>query len=134
MRKASFVMARIIEASPGGSGGAGSDRPIDLVHLARSTFGDKDLEFEVLGLFERQSALLISRIDGASDDKTWRDCAHTLKGSAQGIGAWRVARTAECVEKSQDDRRSRAAVEALDALKSAVAEANATIRGLVARR
>jgi hypothetical protein len=34
---------------------APDDRPIDLVHLARATLGDRSLEREVLQLFDRQS-------------------------------------------------------------------------------
>ena len=41
---------------------APDDRPIDLVHLARTTLGDRSLEREVLQLFDRQSTLLIARM------------------------------------------------------------------------
>ena len=41
------------------------DRPIDLVHLARMTLGEPNLEHEVLGLFDRQAAML--RATGAFD-------------------------------------------------------------------
>jgi Hpt domain len=70
---------------------------IDLAHLARMTLGERSLEAEVLTLFDRQAAVLLARM---------RDCApaavaafaHTLKGSARGIGAWRVAAAADAVE------------------------------------
>ncbi len=73
---------------------APDDRPIDLVHLARMTLGDRSLEREVLQLFDRQSALLIARMRSAAPPGI-ATLAHTLKGSARGIGAWRVARAAE---------------------------------------
>lgn len=111
-----------------------ADRPVDLVHLARQTLGDKSLELEVLSLFERQSMLLLGRLDSARDARARREAAHTLKGSAQGIGAWRVARTAERVETCDLEVGAADAAEAVDALRSAVAEANATIRGLVCAR
>ena len=76
---------------------APDDRPIDLVHLARMTLGDRSLEREVLQLFDRQSTLLIARMRAASPEGIAL-LAHTLKGSARGIGAWRVARAAEAVE------------------------------------
>ena len=38
------------------------DRPIDLVHLARMTLGERSLEREVLQLFDRQSTLLLARM------------------------------------------------------------------------
>jgi HPt (histidine-containing phosphotransfer) domain-containing protein len=121
-------MARLMSGAS--SSVAVVDRPVDLVHLARQTLGDKSLELEVLTLFERQSMLLLGRLDAAADDRARREAAHTLKGSAQGIGAWRVARSAEKVEASAEAEASAA----MEALRSAVAEANATIRGLVAQR
>src|SRR5205085_2261563 len=42
------------------------ERPIDLVHLSRMTFGDRSLEREVLALFDRQAAILVARMAGAS--------------------------------------------------------------------
>ena len=76
---------------------APDDRPIDLVHLARITLGDRGLEREVLQLFDRQSTLLIARMRAAAPDAIAHH-AHTMKGSARGIGAWRVARAAEALE------------------------------------
>jgi HPt (histidine-containing phosphotransfer) domain-containing protein len=75
------------------------DRAIDLVHLSRMTFGDRALEREVLALFARQSAQMLAKIDGADADGL-RILAHTLKGSASGVGAWMVASAASDVEKS----------------------------------
>jgi HPt (histidine-containing phosphotransfer) domain-containing protein len=76
---------------------APDDRPIDLVHLARITLGDRSLEREVLQLFDRQSTLLITRMRAAAPGGL-AHLAHTMKGSARGIGAWRVARAAEALE------------------------------------
>jgi HPt (histidine-containing phosphotransfer) domain-containing protein len=76
---------------------APDDRPIDLVHLARATLGDRGLEREVLQLFDRQADQLIARMRSATPASI-ATLAHTLKGSARGIGAWRVARAAEMLE------------------------------------
>src|SRR3954468_22970196 len=76
---------------------APGDRPIDLVHLARTTLGDRSLEREVLQLFDRQSTILIARMRTVPPAGVVA-LAHTLKGSARGIGAWRVARAAELLE------------------------------------
>ena len=70
-------------------------RAIDLVHLARQTLGDRSLETEILALFVKQSEGLCARIAGASGEQARRDLAHTLKGSARAVGAWRVAAAAE---------------------------------------
>jgi HPt (histidine-containing phosphotransfer) domain-containing protein len=56
--------------------------------------------------------------------------AHTLKGSARGIGAWRVAAAAEAVEQAAETER----LAAIDALAAAVAEIKAEIAGLLAVR
>ena len=72
-------------------------QPIDRAHLTRMTLGDRSLEREVLQLFERQAEMLLvrmSEVEAASVPAL----AHTLKGSARGIGAWNVARAAEALE------------------------------------
>ena len=51
----------------------------------------------MLQLFDRQSTLLIARMRSAAPDGVAM-LAHTMKGSARGIGAWRVARAAEALE------------------------------------
>src|ERR1700709_1159514 len=73
------------------------EQPVDLVHLSRMTLGDRDLEREVLQLFERQAAMLLERMPGAGPAHV-AAMAHTIKGSARGIGAWQVARYAETLE------------------------------------
>ena len=72
-------------------------RPIDLVHLARMTLGERSLEREVLQLFDRQAMLLMERMQAAPLEAV-PTLAHTLKGSARAIGAAQVARAAEAVE------------------------------------
>ena len=80
--------------------------PIDLIHLARQTHGDGDLETELLGLFRRQAGQIMERLsaDLPGDAIPWRaDLAHTLKGSARAIGATRVAIKAEIYEVQARD-------------------------------
>jgi HPt (histidine-containing phosphotransfer) domain-containing protein len=72
---------------------------IDQVHLERMTLGDRSLEREVLELFARQTAMTLERIAG-SGPACAAAAAHTLKGSARGIGAWRVAEAAERLENA----------------------------------
>ena len=105
---------------------APDDRPIDLVHLARATLGDRSLEREVLQLFDRQSALLIARLRNAGPDGVAM-IAHTLKGSARGIGAWRVARAAEAVELAGGTESGAA----LERLAATTDEARAVIADLL---
>ncbi len=72
---------------------------IDRSHLSRMTFGDQSLEREVLQLFDRQAELLMERMN-ASEPAAVATLAHTLKGSAAGIGAGRVARAAAAAEQA----------------------------------
>jgi len=72
---------------------------IDEDHLGRMTLGDRSLEREVLEIFARQTTLMMERMAGASPAIA-AAAAHTLKGSARGIGAWRVASAAEQLEQA----------------------------------
>lgn len=112
------------------------DRPIDLVHLARQSLGDRDLEIELLNLFDRQAEQIMARLKSecGGGDRRWRhDLSHTLKGSARAVGAARVARAAQAYEAllygtASDD----ALQQAVALLDEKVAEAQARIRELVA--
>jgi HPt (histidine-containing phosphotransfer) domain-containing protein len=75
------------------------DQPIDVTHLARMTLGDSSLEREVLQLYDRQAEMLLARMQQAGAAAAAAH-AHTLKGSSSGIGAWKVARAAEAVERA----------------------------------
>lgn len=108
---------------------APDDRPIDLVHLARTTLGDRSLEREVLQLFDRQSTLLIARMRTAQPPGILT-LAHTLNGSARGIGAWRVARAAEALELAASNSTDEVGG-ALDRLSAATDEARAVIADLL---
>ena len=91
-------------AMPGGeSAGPAGARPVDLAHLARQTMGDRELEREVLQLFVQQALAVRARIA----DATARErllLAHSLKGSARGVGAFAIADCAAELEESPDDK------------------------------
>jgi HPt (histidine-containing phosphotransfer) domain-containing protein len=97
-----------VEASVPAQGERGS--PIDRVHLARMTLGERRLECEVLALFVRQADMLLQRM-GRVEPKAVAAAAHTLKGSARGIGAWQVAGAAERVERAKPAGLNRALAE-----------------------
>ncbi len=116
---------------------AGDDRKlaaIDATHLERMTLGDRRLEREVLELFLRQTAIMLDRVVNAPPPLA-AAAAHTLKGSARGIGAWRVARAAELLEQAAADGGEVAPRhnsvhdlrEAIEELKAASLEAGAAI-------
>ncbi len=103
--------------------------PIDHVHLARYTFGNRALEIEVLKLFAEQAPSYLEQLGSATTEKAWRDAAHTLKGSARAVGALAVAVTsehAETLRASTDTELRRRAVED-------VADALAAVCGYIGR-
>jgi HPt (histidine-containing phosphotransfer) domain-containing protein len=107
----------------------GASETIDRGHLARMTFGDRSLEREVLGLFDRQATILIERMRGG-EPAAVASLAHTLKGSAAGIGADRVARTAGAAEMAAGLTAAECS-QAIDQLAQAVEEARALIAQLL---
>ncbi len=109
-----------------------STRPVDLVHLARYTLGDNMIEREVLGLFRRQSQLFLQRLNEAVSHTAWRQAAHTIKDSALGIGAWRIAKTAEYAEALEGDALSERHRWVIQDLEQRIEEANGFIGSLLA--
>jgi HPt (histidine-containing phosphotransfer) domain-containing protein len=112
---------------------APAEPAIDHAHLARMTLGDAHLEAEVLALFDRQATLILARMAGATPAAI-AAFAHTLKGSARGIGTWRVATAAETVERAARDGARAALAEAVCELAAAVREVQAAIGELAAAR
>jgi HPt (histidine-containing phosphotransfer) domain-containing protein len=123
---------------------APSKSAVDLAHLCRMTLGDRALEREILQLFSRQTDMLMARMQDAAPASV-AAMAHTLKGSARGIGAWRVADAADVVElavaagrrnveqEPKPDRRPDLAT-AVEALRSAADETRAAIADLLRSR
>jgi HPt (histidine-containing phosphotransfer) domain-containing protein len=100
---------------------------IDEVHLERMTLGDRSLEREVLEIFARQTTLTLERIADSGPARA-AAAAHTLKGSARGIGAWRVALAAERLEEAAAGEGDEAAMlAAIAELEVASFEARAAI-------
>jgi HPt (histidine-containing phosphotransfer) domain-containing protein len=100
---------------------------VDLAHLARMTLGEKGLEREVLDLFERQADMLLARM-AAEEPRMLGALAHTLAGSASGIGAWRVAEVATALERAAAVPATGVLAGLIDHLAAAVAEVHAAIR------
>jgi len=113
-------------SAPAATSAAPAIDAIDLQHLSRMTLGERSLEREVLALFDRQADMLLPRVR-CGKPAVVAASAHTLKGSAVGIGAWRVARAAEAVEQAKNAEFS-AAVDMLD---TAIAETKAEIARLL---
>jgi HPt (histidine-containing phosphotransfer) domain-containing protein len=105
-------------------------RPIDLVHLSRMTLGDRALEREVLSLFDRQMGMLMERIETAQPPVA-AAAAHTLKGSASGIGAFAIARAAAQLEEATRSEDAAARIAGIAGLRAAIRDARSEIAGLL---
>jgi HPt (histidine-containing phosphotransfer) domain-containing protein len=103
--------------------------PLDLRHLKRMTLSDEGLEREVLAIFAAQSAKLMTELAELPAEAA--ELAHKLKGSAQAIGAFRIADAAEWLEDAL--RSGRAPGRALMTLDEAIAEARQAIDGILKR-
>ena len=117
--------------APGGNENASAAGIIDVAHLRLMTFGEKALEAEVLALFKRQADMLLARMQQAPP-QAGAAFAHTLVGSARGVGAWRVAAAAETVELAAHDEDADAVTGALRRLEVALDEARAAIGAMLA--
>jgi HPt (histidine-containing phosphotransfer) domain-containing protein len=123
--------ARVIDRPPSG---ASAGAVIDTQHLSRMTLGEHSLQREVLALFDRQADILLPRIRRGAPAVAAAS-AHTLKGSAAGIGAFKVARAAEaleqCKERAKEQAADAAVAAAVDTLAAVLEEAKAEIARLL---
>ena len=101
--------------------------PVDLAHLSRYTLGNQALEQEVLELFCTQSVVYLDQLRAAMSDKPWKDIAHSLKGSASAVGAWRVAQAAKRAEELQGDGLMQFRAARIDEIEASLREAEAYI-------
>ena len=105
------------------------DSAIDIQHLGRMTLGEAALEAEVLALFSAQSGEIVTRLKTSPPDAA--ALAHTLKGSARAIGAFRVAEAALGVEAAMKINGDLG--EAIALLQQAVTEAQEAIGRMLKR-
>ncbi|HAJ45025.1 MAG TPA: hypothetical protein DCL54_00395 [Alphaproteobacteria bacterium] len=96
-------------------------KAIDYTHLSTQAGGDEALMREVLELFVSHGEQVLEALSTAPSAKEWHDHAHSLKGSARGVGAHAVADAASCAELSPMDHA------VLRRLQAAFAEARAEI-------
>lgn len=109
-------------------------RPVDLEHLSRYTLGERSLEREVLELFCAQSVLYLEQLRAAMSDKAWKDAAHSLKGSARAVGAWRAAQAAERAEALQGDGLVQFRATRIGEIETSLREAEAYIASVLKDR
>jgi hypothetical protein len=102
---------------------------LDLSYLTAQTFGDENLERQLLGLFRVQATQIVSNLQDATFAPlpVHADFAHLLKGSALAIGATRVAAMAAAYESLVCAPDRGLASSALEALNQAVSDLVAAI-------
>jgi HPt (histidine-containing phosphotransfer) domain-containing protein len=74
---------------------------IDLDHLARYTGGEKQLNDEVLRLFDGQIAQMVAELNAllsSPNSKRWKEVTHSIKGAARGVGAFAMGDVAAHAE------------------------------------
>jgi HPt (histidine-containing phosphotransfer) domain-containing protein len=92
---------------------------LDRAHFDHMTAGDRTLQIEVLGLFRQQVEAWRT---GLVSGEGWRNAAHTLKGSARGIGLNALAAACEVVENAPEADRLAALADVHRALGAALGE------------
>jgi HPt (histidine-containing phosphotransfer) domain-containing protein len=101
---------------------------VDFGHLESFAAGDAALVDEVLAMFREQAAMWVRLLDPNGPDNGWRDAAHTLKGSALGVGAFELARSCDEAETGHalDPGRKTVLLDHIrDALDAALADISA---------
>ena len=73
---------------------------LDLDHLARQTMDDADLQRDLLVIFQHQMAEKITAL--SAPDAAVQSLAHSIKGSARGVGAFDLALVAEALEQKAE--------------------------------
>ncbi len=116
----------------GGSPQPSLGRPVDLVHLARRTLGDRAHELELQLRFRTRSDLYLKRLKDAADAEGWREAAHAVEDAARCIGAWRVARSAADTAALDEPANAASRAKRIEAMEHAIDEANGFIRTLLA--
>lgn len=74
---------------------------VDLDHLARYTGGEATLNAEILRLFDGQVNGMVGELRAvlaSRDGRRWKEIAHTIKGAARGVGAFRMGDAAAAAE------------------------------------
>ena len=107
---------------------------IDLGHLRSMTMSDAALEREVLELFVAQSREITAALAAWPDNAA--ALAHTLKGSARAIGAFRVSDAAAAIEdamRSEDAGSQAANADALARLNREIALTCSAIANILRR-
>lgn len=70
----------------------------DRAHFSMMTGDDLELQGEILQIFRVQADLWARLLIPDAPTPIWRDAAHTVKGSAKGLGLWALAEACDYAE------------------------------------
>lgn len=124
-------MAMSTKIRPEGEGAQRHKGPIDRVHLARQTLGDRGLEAEVLRLYDVMARTYFERIELSTDREQLAANMQALRMASAGIGAWGIAERAAAAEAAIIDGAP-VDPEWIEDLNMAVTEVSAMIEALLA--
>jgi HPt (histidine-containing phosphotransfer) domain-containing protein len=105
---------------------------VDFAHLEAYVGGDRAIAREVLALFSDQARTVLRTLSPTASDDEWRNAAHSLKGSALGIGAFDLAQACSEAElaRSESAEAKRACLSKIaDALGQALTDIAVYMRG-----
>lgn len=119
-------MVKAVEKSRQAADLPRASRPVDLVHLARQTLGDSQLEWEILQMFNQIAESYLNRLKADSEGPAATANLHALKGAALGVGAQAIAEQARAGE-NECRNKGRLGTESLADLELAIVEARTFI-------
>jgi HPt (histidine-containing phosphotransfer) domain-containing protein len=99
---------------------------VDFPHLETYAAHDAALIEEVLGLFREQVEMWLRLLDPSGPPEGWRSAAHSLKGSALGVGAFALAEVCGTAEQEFDKGLGERLAQ-LDRIRTAAAAALADV-------
>ncbi len=82
--------------------GTGRAIAVDFSRLEIQVAGDPGIVREVLSLFSEQARTVLLALDPQGPADAWRNAAHSLKGSALGIGAFELADACGAAEMAKE--------------------------------
>ena len=105
---------------------------LDLVHLARLSRGDRALEMQLLGQFDRQAVVAGARLRAAADSEAGFSVLRILAATARIVGAFAVAAACDgYLAALKDGLPARDRLQALDAVEGEINIARAAIYALL---
>lgn len=83
-----------------------SEPEINFSHLKQYVGDDSDLISEVFGLFQHQVELWTRALQFDAEDESWKSVMHSLKGTANAVGALNLASICKTGESLTGERNT----------------------------